>query len=97
MYILDAICKTSRTPNKNEVYWDVDVVLRNHKKHIYIFIRRPSLEDASRALEDVRNKLAWHHHFKHVDPSSADEWKRLRSKPRRPRDHTYYVEREALR
>eukprot|EP00959_Pyramimonas_sp_CCMP1952_P404747 8482515-Pyramimonas_sp.AAC.1 len=45
VYIMDAWSKTARVPKRGELAWDVEYLVRHHKKHIFGRQRTPNLEE----------------------------------------------------
>ena len=83
VYVYDSWTKTSRTPSKGELSWDIECIRRFHKKHVLFCMRRcPCLEQISASLLDTRNKIAWRILFKSRN-SEPGEWRQVYVKPAR--------------
>ena len=84
VYLYDPVTRTTAVPKKGQLSWEVEFLLRNHRKHIYGFVRKPSLEQISTSLTDMSNRLAWRHHLKNQPPNP---WRHIASRPVRPRQY----------
>ena len=79
---MDYYRRAAHVPAAGELAWDVEFLCRHHRKHIFSFTRKPSLEPVSRALLDLRHKVGWRQYFKERG-KPMDEWRHIRSKPPR--------------